>query len=164
MVPPKPTPPPPKPKPKPKKDEWAYVQSLVKDIQKKENKKQDQQTAAVNPTDQPKILNAPPSDKATMTERDAIISHIEACWRIDPGTEGIDNLAADVFVRFNRDGSVQQAQIADMNRYFADSSFRTFANSARNAVLSCGKVPFSPERYESFKEITFTFRPQGRIN
>jgi outer membrane biosynthesis protein TonB len=158
-----PKPPPPKPKPKPKKDEWADLQSLVKDLQKKETKKE-QQTAAVTPADNAKVITPNVADKATMTERDAIVSHIEACWRIDPGTEGIEDLAAEVYVRFNRDGSVQVAQVKDQGRFLADSAFRTFASSARNAVLSCGKVPFSPERYESFKEITFTFRPQGRIN
>jgi outer membrane biosynthesis protein TonB len=163
VEPPKPVPPPPKPKPKPKKDEWADLQSLVKDLEKKENKKQ-QQVAAAPTTDAAKVITPNLSDKATMSERDAIAAHIEACWRIDPGKEGIDDLSADVRVFINRDGSVQQAQIVDMGRYFADSAFRTFANSARNAVLSCGNIPISPQRYDVFKEITFTFSPQGRIN
>jgi hypothetical protein len=59
---------------------------------------------------------------------------------------------------------VQQAQVVDTGRYFADSAFRTFANSARNAVLSCGNIPISAQRYETFKEIVFNFSPQGRIN
>lgn len=163
---PKVPPPPPKPKPKPapkKKDEWADLQSLVKDLEKKENKKQEQ-LAAVPSLDKAKVITPMVADKATMSERDAIAAHIEACWRIDPGKEGIDDLSAEVRVYINPDGSVQQAQVTDMGRYFADSAFRTFANSARNAVLSCGNIPISPERYEVFKEITFTFSPQGRIN
>ena len=99
-----------------------------------------------------------------MSERDAIAAHIEACWRIDPGKEGIENLSAVIKVLINRDGSVQQAQIVDMGRYFTDSAFRTFANSARNAVLSCGNIPISPQRYDALKDLEFTFRPQGRIN
>jgi len=157
-----PKPPPPKPKPKPKKDEWADLQSLVKDLEKTEAKKQ--QVAAAPTNDAAKVITPNLSDKATMSERDAIAAHIEACWRIDPGKEGIEDLSADVRVFINRDGSVQQAQIVDMGRYFGDSAFRTFANSARNAVLSCGNIPISPQRYDVFKEITFTFSPQGRIN
>ncbi|MSQ86388.1 MAG: hypothetical protein EXR10_06020 [Alphaproteobacteria bacterium] len=163
VEPPKPVPPPPKPKPKPKKDEWADLQSLVKDIEKKETKKE-QQFAAAKPMDNAKVITPNVSEKATMTERDAIAAHIEACWRIDPGTEGIEDLDAKIRVLINRDGSVQQAQIVDMVRYLSDSAFRTFANSARNAVLSCGNIPISPERYAELKDLEFTFRPQGRLN
>lgn len=164
---PKPDPPkkaePPQPKPKPKKDEWADLQSLIKDLEK-DNKKPEQKQASVS-DDKAKIIAPMVADKATMTELDAIRAHIEACWRIDPGKEGIEELAAEVKVFINRDGSVQQAQIVDMGRYFADSAFRTFANSARNAVLSCGNIPFSPQRYDLFKDgITFNFSPQGRVN
>jgi outer membrane biosynthesis protein TonB len=163
VEPPKPKPEPPKPKPQPKRDDWADLQSLVKDLEKKEAKKQPQ-VAALPPSNDTKVITPNVSDKATMTERDAIAAHIEACWRIDPGKEGIEDLAAVIRVFINRDGSVQQAQIVDMSRYFADSAFRTFANSARNAVLSCGNIPISPQRYDALKDLEFTFRPQGRLN
>jgi len=163
VEPPKPVPPPPKPKPKPKKDEWADLQSLVKDLQKKETKKE-QQVATAKPNDSAKVITPNVAEKATMTERDAIAAHIEACWRIDPGTEGVEELSADIRVFINPDGSVQQAQIVDMGRYLSDSAFRTFANSARNAVLSCGKLPIPLQRYNELKDLEFTFRPQGRIN
>lgn len=155
---------PPPPKPAKKKDDWADLQSLVKNLEKQETKKQNQQQAAL-PPEKAQVITPLLADKATMTELDAIRAHIEACWRIDPGKEGIEALSADIKVFINRDGSVQQAQIVDMGRYFSDSAFRTFANSARNAVLSCGTIPFSPQRYDVFKDgITFTFSPQGRIN
>ncbi len=161
---PTPTPkPPPKPAPpKSKQDDVAMLQKLLKDMQKSAPKPQ-QQTAQ---SDAPPTNNVAPniSDRASMTEEDAIRRHIEACWRIDPGKEGIENLSADIKVFINRDGSVREAQIVDMTRYFVDSSFRTFANSARNAVLGCGNIPISPERYNVFKEMTMTFSPQGRIN
>ena len=160
---PKVKPPPPKPTPpKPKQDDMAALQKLLKDMQKSAPK------AAAPTTDskaQPNNNIAPNvSDRASMTELDAIRRHIEACWRIDPGKEGIENLAADIKVFINPDGSVREAQIVDMTRYFVDSAFRTFANSARNAVLGCGNIPISPERYNTFKEMTMTFSPQGRIN
>jgi hypothetical protein len=160
--PPKPKPPPPKPKPPSKSDDVAMLQKLLKDMQKN----------APKPQQKAKPINAPPtnniasnvSDRASMTELDAIRRHIEGCWRIDPGKEGVENLSAEIKVFINPDGSVQQAQIVDMTRYFVDSAFRTFANSARNAVLGCGKIPISPERYNQFKEIDMNFSPQGRIN
>lgn len=155
--------PPPKPVPpqKTKKEDVAMLQDLLKDMQKKAPKptpsQQQSQTQSNNIT--PNV-----SDRASMTELDAIRRHIEDCWRIDPGKEGLENMSADIKVYINPDGSVQQAQIVDTGRYLTDSAFRTFATSARNAVLGCGNIPISPQRYNLFKEITMTFSPQGRIN
>ena len=162
---PKVPPPPPKPKAKPKKDEWADLQSLVKNLEKQEAKEEEkrQQQATATPNEA-RVVTPQIADLATMTELDAIRRHLEGCWRIDPGKEGIEDLSAEIRVYINADGSVQQAQILDMGRYFADATFRTFANSARNAVLSCGNIPISAERYETFKEIRLSFSPQGRIN
>ncbi len=147
--------------PKSKKEDIALLQELLKDMQKKQPKAQASDSKAQQPSN-----NIAPnvSDRASMTELDVIRRHIEACWRIDPGKEGIENLAAEIKVFINPDGSVQTAQILDMGRYFIDPAFRTFANSARSAVLGCGNIPISPERYNLFKEITMTFSPQGRIN
>jgi outer membrane biosynthesis protein TonB len=160
---PKPKPPPPKPSPaKPKTDDVAMLQKLLKDMQKNAPK---QQQAAPQVKSAETSNNVAPnlSDRATMTELDAIRRHIEACWRIDPGKEGLENLSAQIRVFINPDGSAR-AEIIDMARYFADSAFRTFANSARNAVLGCGNIPISKEHYNELKEIEMNFSPQGRIN
>ena len=156
--------PPPKPAPpqKTKKEDVALLQNLMKDLQKNAPKPTPQQQSAT----QQQSNNIAPniSDRASMTELDAIRRHIEDCWRIDPGKEGLENMSADIKVFINPDGSVQQAQIVDTARYLTDSAFRTFVTSARNAVLGCGNIPISPQRYNLFKEITMTFSPQGRIN
>ena len=162
VVPPKPKPPPPKPvPPKSKQDDIAALQKLLKDMQK--NQPQPKQQTADSKA--PPTNNIAPtlSDRASMTELDAIRRHIEGCWRIDPGKEGNENLSAEVKVFINPDGSAR-AEIVDMTRYFVDSAFRTFANSARNAVLACGNIPISPEHYNELKEIIMNFSPQGRIN
>jgi hypothetical protein len=119
----------------------------------------------------PAVANAPTnnqvaavSDRATMTELDAIRTHIEGCWRVDPGKEGIENLSAEIRVSINQDGSVSSAQIVDMARYFADTQFRTFANSARISVLACKGIPITPAHYNELKEMTLNFSPQGRLN
>jgi hypothetical protein len=138
------------------------LQKLLKDMQKNQPKPQ---APATDSKATPSNNIAPSiSDRSSMTELDAIRRHIEGCWRIDPGKEGIENLSAVIKVYINPDGSVQRAEIVDMTRYFADTTFRTFANSARSAVLSCGNIPISKERYSLFKEIEMKFTPQGRIN
>ncbi len=152
----KPTPPP------DKKRDVAMLQDLLKDMQKK----------APPPAPQAKSASETPSnniapnitDRASMTELDAIRRHIEGCWRIDPGTEGMEGMAAEVRVTINPDGSVRDAQIVDMARFFADAAFRRFAVSARNAIKGCGNIPISVERYNILKDITFNFSPQGRLN
>jgi outer membrane biosynthesis protein TonB len=167
MPPPPPVvkPPPPKPEPpKPKKNDMQQLEKLLQDIEKKQPQKQ--QAPAAPPSPATNTNNEAPStsDRATMTELDAIRHHFEDCWRIDPGKEGIENLAVDIHVFITPDGNVQRADILDMTRYFTDAPFRTFANSARIAVLGCSGVPISPDHYEELKEMTLHFSPQGRIN
>lgn len=157
-------PPPRKPRPPDtRKRDVAMLQELLKDMQKTAPKPKPQAESQT----QDQALNVAPSvsDRATMTEKAAIIRHIESCWRIDPGTEGVQDMSADIRVFINPDGSVQEVDIVDMTRYFVDASFRTFANSARNAVLGCGKIPMiSAANYNTYKEMVMTFSPQGRIN
>lgn len=157
-------PPPRKPTPPDtKKRDVAMLQDLLKDMQKNAPKPKPQADSKTKDT----ALNVAPNigDRATMTEKDAIIRHIEGCWRIDPGTEGAERMSAEIRVFINPDGSVQKVDIVDMARYFVDASFRTFANSARNAVLGCGKIPMiSTANYATYKEMVMTFSPQGRIN
>jgi len=165
MPPPVTPPPPPKPQPpKPKKkDDMAQLEKLLKDIQKQQPKAKAGPSA---PTPDTQTNNQAPSvsDRATMTELDAIRHHFEGCWRIDPGMEGIENMSVEIRVFIGLDGSVQRAEILDMTRYFADSQFRTFANNARIAVLGCSGVPITPEHYSELKEMVLNFSPQGRIN
>ena len=164
-------PPPPKvkprPKPKPpptKEDDIAFLNSLVKDLEK--------QDAAVprTPTqgaeDQPLSNNFANtfSNAPTMSELDVIRRHIEDHWRIDPGKEGVESLTVEIKINVSTDGTVQQAQIMDMSRYVNDNAFRTFANSARTAVLTASPLPIAPENAEAFREMTLVFSPRGRIN
>lgn len=156
--------PPRKPEP-PKKDSFDQLVSLVKDLEQEVSKRPPPTIS--EPTEQEpdeRLRTLQTADRATLSERDAIKAHIENCWRIDPGKEGIQDLTVDIRVSIQRDGSVRQAVIEDTGRYFSEPSFRTFADSARTAVLSCSNIPISPQRYEIFKEIVFTFTPQGRLN
>ncbi|MGE4061766.1 MAG: cell envelope integrity protein TolA [Rhodospirillaceae bacterium] len=157
-------PPPRKPAPPDtKKRDVAMLQSLLKDMQKNAPKPKPQADAKTKDT----AINIAPNigERASMTEKDAIIRHIESCWRIDPGTEGVEKLSVEARVYLNPDGSVLKFEFVDMARYFVDAQFRTLANSARNAVLGCGKIPMiTPANYATFKEMVLTFSPQGRIN
>lgn len=156
---------PPRKPPPPKKDSFDQLVSLVKDLESEVSKR----PAPVEPPstqdkEDNRIRTLQTADRATLSERDAIRAHIENCWRIDPGKEGNTDLTADLKVTINQDGSVQRLEIVDLDRYVSDNAFRTFVDGARNAVSSCSNIPISPQRYDVFKEIVFTFTPQGRLN
>ncbi len=156
---------PPRKPPPPQKDSFDQLVSLVKDLEQEVSKRPT--PVEQEPTQEEhdnKLRTLQTADRATLSERDAIRAHIENCWRIDPGKEGIQNLTVDIRVSIQPDGRVRQAIIEDTGRYFSEPAFRTFADSARTAVLSCSNIPISPQRYETFKEIVFTFTPQGRLN
>lgn len=156
--------PPRKPTPPPEEDSFDQLVSLVRNLEQEVAQRPvpEQEPREQEPDDRVRtLLNA---DRATLSERDAIKAHIENCWRINPGTEGLSDMSADIKVIINPDGSVQRAEVMDIERVVLDPAFRTFSNSAKNAVLSCSNIPISPQRYEVFKEIMFTFRPEGRLN
>jgi outer membrane biosynthesis protein TonB len=160
-------PPPPKPQPpKPKqKDDMASLEKLLKDMQKQQPKPASPQA----PTPDTSVNNQAPSisDRATMTELDAIRHHFESCFRIDPGMEGIENMSVEIRVHIGLDGSVQNAEFTDITRYLdptQPSQFRTFANNVRISVLGCSGVPITADHYEQLKTMDLTFSPQGRIN
>ncbi len=154
-----------KPKPAPtKQDDIALLNKLLKDLDDKEPAKPKPQAQAPD-TEQPsnnfaRTLSSTP----TISELDVIRRHIESHWRIDPGKEGVDELSVEIKITVSTDGTVQQAQIVDTSRYLLDSTFRTFANSARTAVLTASPLPINPNNADAFREMILNFSPQGRIN
>ncbi len=155
----------PKPKPPPtKEDDIAFLNSLVKDLEEQDAA---QPTSPNQSTEDEALSNnfaSAFSNTPTMSELDVIRRHIEDHWRIDPGKEGVESLTVEIKINVSIDGAVQQAQIMDMTRYVSDNSFRTFANSARTAVLTASPLPINPENAEAFREMTLVFSPRGRIN
>jgi outer membrane biosynthesis protein TonB len=157
----------PRPKPKPpptKEDDIAFLNRLVKDLEKEDSAKPKSQVDGAEGQQPSNNFASTFSNTPTQSELNVIISHIEDHWRIDPGKEGVDALTVEVKIIVSADGAVQQAQIIDMPRYMMDNAFRTFANSARTAVLTASPLPINPENAEAFREMTLVFSPRGRIN
>jgi len=148
----------------PKRDKFDELISLVKDLENEVSRRDNSENQSELTDKSNTDFSFDETDMATLSERDAIRAHIENCWRIDPGKEGLDNLSVMLRVSISPNGSVRQAIIEDTAQYFSDPNFRTFANSVRNSVLSCKNVPISSKRYNLFKEIVFTFTPKARLN
>ena len=164
-IPPPKVKPQPKPKPPPtKQDDIAFLNKLVKDLDDNEAAKPKPQVQQADNQQPINNFARTLSDKPTMSELDVIRRHIEDHWRIDPGKEGVDELTVEIKINVSADGTVQEAQIIDSPRYFLDTTFRTFANSARNAVMAASPLPINPNNADAFREMILTFSPQGRIN
>ena len=95
-----------------------------------------------------------------LSELDRLRAHISGCWQPPIGAKGADQLKVDIKVKLGKDGSVQQAEIADRARYSADVLYRAAANAARRAVIDCQPLPLPPEKYQLWKEFIFGFDPK----
>ncbi|MEO9903835.1 cell envelope integrity protein TolA [Nisaea sp.] len=104
-----------------------------------------------------------PENKVSISEIDAVRRQIAQCWNVPAGAKDAENLFIEIALQMGADGTVRDARIVDQARLSRDGFFRSAAESARRAVLSCGKLPLPPEKYESWKNITMTFNPRDLL-
>lgn len=105
----------------------------------------------------------------SISEIDAIAGRLRACWNLDPGAKGAQNMIVEIRAYLNQDGSVRDAKILDTSRYNSDTHFRSVADSARRAVHICGPYKIFAEkyadRYDSWKTMLLRFNPlDGNVN
>lgn len=174
----KPTPPKPAEQPKkdePKKDErkkpqeadpfaslLASVDAMKQEQSKDQAKAQQAAPKATSGSSSP-VLNAPVGEKATMSEIDAIRAQIERAWIINPGVKDLDGMVINLRVRINPDGSVIEAEILDRMKAATDPFFRSMAESARRAAFNASPLQYPQSKYETFKVMELSFRPEGRL-
>lgn len=104
-----------------------------------------------------------PENKVSISEIDAVRRQIAQCWNVPAGAKDAEDLYIEIALQMGSDGTVNDARIVDQTRLSRDDFFRSAAESARRAVLSCGKLPLPPEKYESWKNITMTFNPRDLL-
>ncbi len=141
----------------PEKPEENRLTSILRNVEKL--KKQQ----AARPEEDPKANEAAPRVQASRFEvmelARAIQQQMAACWRIEPGARDAHDLVVQVYVRLNRDGSVLVANIVDNSRMATDAFYRSAAENARRAILSCQPFELPPKRYEVWREMTLNFNP-----
>ena len=166
---PPPPPPPPKPKPAPpppKTQKQAFdLDAVLKDLTKP--KPQAAAPAPTPPAPQQQATaraapNAPrnPSLPVSMTEMDAIRSHIARCWNPPVGAKDSDKQVVDVRVSLDPDGTVRDARTIDQGRMRSDDFFRAAAESAERAIRRCSPLPIPREKYDQFRDFTMSFDPR----
>ena len=99
----------------------------------------------------------------SISEADAIAGRLRACWNLDPGAMGIEDMIIEIRASLNKDGTVKDVDILDKTRYNSDRHFRAVADSAKRAVYIC--APYGilsqkyPHKYDMWKTMLLRFNP-----
>ncbi len=99
----------------------------------------------------------------SISEMDAIAGRLRACWNLDPGAMGIEDMVVEIRAHLNQNGTVSRVDILDTSRYNSDNHFRSVADSARRAVFIC--APYTiladkyAEKYDMWKSMLLRFNP-----
>lgn len=97
------------------------------------------------------------------SELATIRRQIERCWNVPVGVPGIETMRVSLRIQLEADGSVRAVDIEDQSRFEQDSRFRTVAESARRAVLSC-RLSLPAEKYVVWRDMVLTFSPGDALS
>lgn len=86
-------------------------------------------------------------NELSVSEMDALAGRLRACWNLDPGAMGIDNMIIEIRASLNQDGTVRRVDVLDTSRYNSDTFFRSVADSAKRAVFICQPYNILSEKY-----------------
>jgi len=156
------SPKPPPPKPVPKKDP---VDSLLDDILKNNDRNPPIKTPQQSPQRPKEITRQAPmapefAQVVTASEVEGVRQKIRPCWNTIGGAK--EAPVVTLVVQMNQNGTPVEAQFKDSGRYSNDPVYRAAADAARRAILNprCQPWPLSPEKYNSWRSITFNFDPR----
>lgn len=167
----KPDPPQKKPQPK-KQEEKPSLESVLKNLEARDpapkpkvNRLEDVLNK-VKPT-APARSNAQqynPAVPLSMTELDLIRRQIQRCWNIPAGVRNARDLQVPLRIRIASDGTVQDVEIVEQNRYLSDGVYRAAVDSAGRAVWQCSPLQGLPaHKYESWKHMELVFDPREML-
>jgi hypothetical protein len=148
---------------KPKEDPFAsLLKNLTPDAEVTAEQKPEE-TMKDDPSAAGQIARL--GDQLTISELDAVKRQIGPCWNVQTGSKYAENLAVEVRVFINRDGSIQEARVLDTGRYNRDAAFRAAAESALRALRNprCAPLKLPPEKYEQWKVTIINFDPREML-
>jgi hypothetical protein len=92
--------------------------------------------------------------------RDALSQKLAGCWNFPVGAKGVEDLSVTILISLRRDGSLSRSpQYVDIGSFDRNITLRTFAESAKRAVLRCG--PYEAEATKLYElgedSVEFTF-------
>jgi hypothetical protein len=147
----------PRQKMKPKEKERAPVTNLndlAALIDRSRQKEGQRNTSAPNaaPGDRPRDAIGAGTD-LTMTETDAINSHVQRCWRAPADQPYPERLIVKVRIRLNADGSLATQPELVSPRIYADAATRVAVEAALRAVRVCDPFPVAPNRTQRVSHV-----------
>ncbi len=95
--------------------------------------------------------------------RDFVRQQVVRHWSLDLHVLGARSFQIAIHVVMTRTGTIEKAEIVDMQRYRTDAVFRDIALSARNAVLLSSPVPLPVGNYPEVMDMTFNFNPRDAL-
>lgn len=99
----------------------------------------------------------------SISEMDALAGQLRACWNLDPGAMGIEDMIVEIRAELNQDGGVRSVEIVNTARYSTDSHFRSVADSAKRAVYICAPYKILSEKYaekyDKWRVLKLRFNP-----
>ena len=99
----------------------------------------------------------------SISEMDALAGQLRACWNLDPGAMGIEDMIVEIKAQLNQDGGVFSVEVMNKMRYGSDNHFRSVADSAVRAVYICAPYKILSEKYaekyEEWKVLRLRFNP-----
>ena len=156
VEPPKPAP----PKPAPPKTADNIIDSILKNNDKNPPINTPQQSPQ-RPKEITRQVAMAPEFAAVVTasEVEGVRQKIRPCWNSFGGAK--EAPIVTLVVQMNQNGTPVEADFKDPGR-MGDPTYRAAAESARRAILNprCQPWPLSPEKYNSWRVITFNFDPR----
>lgn len=99
----------------------------------------------------------------SISEMDALAGQLRACWNLDPGAMGIEDMIIEIKAQLNQNGGVYSVEVMNKGRYATDTHFRSVADSAVRAVHICAPYKILSEKYaekyEEWRVLRLRFNP-----
>ena len=99
----------------------------------------------------------------SISEMDALAGQLRACWNLDPGAMGIEDMIIEIKAQLNQDGGVYSVEVMNKGRYATDTHFRSVADSAVRAVYICAPYKLLSEKYaekyDEWRVLRLRFNP-----
>lgn len=145
-------------KPKPPKKDNQFANLLDK-LADEADPKPPQEGMAESPVEESPNL----SSVLNASELDAVRAQVMSCWLEPTGLREGEKLVVEVQVQVNQDRTVRSAKVINNARMSADPFYRTLAESAVRAMYNprCSPLLLPPDKYSTWKTITFRFSPDN---
>jgi hypothetical protein len=146
-----------------KRPEPAAFDNLLKNLTRQQLAEADdappaprRMAATAPPSSQPK---APLGSQLTASDIDLVRAQLIPCFNPPFGAKEKPDLVADIRVVMSRDGTVQQARVADQGQYAGDPVYRAIADAGIRALRNpqCSPLRLPPDRYDLWQTFVFGF-------